>query len=284
VINAQGDPDMVNIIRMGLAVVCGLAWVGVAAAAPIPEKKKLTEEERAKVEKAVKDYLQQMMAASGALQPLQDERLERVFPRHAFYTLLFRQYPVGRPAPKGFAVSNVLVADADGKVQVFTTASKDLLAFFNAAMRPSQTDDQVKDIGRAWIRVLQEFYQDGFYKFALMDDATKVTTDGATRKVSVKVVAMQGGNGEINATVEVAANGMLTKFDGTSSLKPGPRPICHATKLLDPDPLVRRIVEQDLLIMGVAAKPYLEEQRAKAAPELQQAIDRIWQRILDADR
>ncbi len=275
---------MVNIIRMGLAVVCGLAWVGVAAAAPLPEKKKLTDEERAKVEKAVKSYLDEMKAGAGALQPLQDERLEKLFPRHAFYTLLFRQYPVGRPAPKGFAVSNVLAADADGKVLVFTTANKDLLAFFNSAMLPSQTDDQVKDIGRAWLRVVQEFYQDGFYKFALLDDATKVTTDGPVKKVSVKVVAMQGGNGEINVNLELAANGTLTKFDGTSSLKPGPRPICHATKLLDPDPLVRRIVEQDLLIMGVAAKPYLDEQRAKAAPELQQAIDRVWQRILDADR
>ena len=69
-----------------------------------------------------------------------------------------------------------------------------------------------------------------------------------------------------------------------SKLKPGPRPICHATKLLDPDPVVRAIVEQDLLIMGRAAKPYLDEQRAKASPELQQAIDRIWQRILNEGR
>ena len=44
------------------------------------------------------------------------------------------------------------------------------------------------------------------------------------------------------------------------------------------------MAEQDLLIMGRAAKPYLDEQRAKASPALQQAIDRIWQRILDAEK
>jgi hypothetical protein len=54
--------------------------------------------------------------------------------------------------------------------------------------------------------------------------------------------------------------------------------------LLDPDPVVRSIVEQDLLIMGPAAGPYLEEQRARAAPDLQRAIDRIWQRVLAGER
>jgi hypothetical protein len=58
------------------------------------------------------------------------------------------------------------------------------------------------------------------------------------------------------------------------------RPICQATKLLDPDPIVRKMAEQDLLIMGAAARDYLLEQRAKAGPELQAAIDRIWERML----
>jgi hypothetical protein len=44
------------------------------------------------------------------------------------------------------------------------------------------------------------------------------------------------------------------------------------------------MAEQDLLCMGRAAKSYLDEQRAKAGPELQKAIDRIWQRIVDDDR
>jgi hypothetical protein len=275
---------MRNVIRFGLAVACGLAWGGLASAAPLPEKKKLTDEEWAKAEKAVKDSLEQMKAAYGFLQPLKDERLEQLFPRHAFFTLLFRQYPVGRVPPKGFAVSNIVVADTAGKVMVFSSASKEMLDFFNTGVTMAKTDDQIKDVGRAWIRLFQEFHQDGFYKFALMDDSTKVTTDGATKKVNVKVVAMQGGNGEVTASLVLDANGTVTKIDGGSNLKPGPRPICHATKLLAPDPLVRRIVEQDLLIMGPAVKPYLDEQRAKASPELQQAIDRVWQRILDADR
>jgi hypothetical protein len=44
------------------------------------------------------------------------------------------------------------------------------------------------------------------------------------------------------------------------------------------------MAEQDLLIMGRAARPYLEEQRARARPELRRAIDAIWQKIVEQDR
>ena len=40
------------------------------------------------------------------------------------------------------------------------------------------------------------------------------------------------------------------------------------------------MAEQELLFMGRAAKDYLDEQRTKAGPALQKAIDRIWERIV----
>ena len=67
-------------------------------------------------------------------------------------------------------------------------------------------------------------------------------------------------------------------------MKRGVRPICQATKLLDPDPVVRQMAEDAILVMGKAADEYLSEQRARATPALREAIDRIWQRILIEDR
>jgi hypothetical protein len=68
------------------------------------------------------------------------------------------------------------------------------------------------------------------------------------------------------------------------ALRAGVRPICQATKLLDSDAIVRRMAEQDLLVMGRAAKTYLDQVRATAGPKLQRAIDHIWQRILEEGR
>jgi hypothetical protein len=44
------------------------------------------------------------------------------------------------------------------------------------------------------------------------------------------------------------------------------------------------MAEQAILVMGRAAGEYVDEQRARATPELRQAIDRLWRRILAEDR
>jgi hypothetical protein len=73
--------------------------------------------------------------------------------------------------------------------------------------------------------------------------------------------------------------GKLAKVNEKAAIRPGPRPICQATKLLDADPIVRRIAEQDLLIMGLSSRDYLMERRERASPELREAIDRVWLQI-----
>jgi hypothetical protein len=126
------------------------------------------------------------------------------------------------------------------------------------------------------------FSQDGFYTFG--DAYVRVTTfaDGSLQ-VSGRVRVTAGGKGHIRATLDFDSNGCLKEVSEVRRVCPGVRPICQATKLLDPDPLVRRMAEQDILVMGTAAKGYLDEQRAKARPELQKAIDRIWKRIVDEE-
>src|SRR6266568_6537950 len=101
---------------------------------------------------------------------------------------------------------------------------------------------------------------------------------------SSNYIRMAGGEGQIDVMITLGAAGSLVQIYEKSALRPGIRPICQATKLLDRDPIVRRMAEQDVLVMGRAAKPYLDQVRATARPKLQQAIDRIWQRILDEGR
>src|SRR5262249_56267441 len=98
----------------------------------------------------------------------------------------------------------------------------------------------------------------------------------------VKFIASEGGNGEV--TVRMSFEDGKVNITEGGELKPGPRPKCQATKLLDPDPEVRRICEDNLLIMGPACLGYLAEQRAKAPPELQREIDHVRGRIERGER
>jgi hypothetical protein len=229
-----------------------------------------------------------MLKAKGfRLAQVKDGVVERVFPKHTFFTVLFPQYPVARPAPEGLKPSNVFAVGPDGKPQLLTNAaggSDGLVNFFQDNLPPVQEDDAAKDAARAFVRLGQEFQQDGFYTFTLQDDSTKVTKEKDGKTASARTMATKGGNGEIKAALTFNDAGKMTGAEMHVELKPGPRPICQATKLLDADPVVRRMAEQDLLVMGRAARPYLDEQRAKAAPELQKAIDRLWERICAEDR
>jgi len=262
-----------------------LAWAGACAAltaAPAPREGKLTAEEVARAEKAAKQKLEDLKGGYGLLQPIKDEALGEVFPRHAFFSVLFRQYPVARVVPEGLKASNVFAVGAD-KVQVITDP-RGLEAFFRAHLPAGAGDARLKQDARAWLRLAQQLRQDGFFRFGLVEDSLKVTPGKGGKAVSGTAAVMAGGSGTLGATLSFNEAGKLTGVRAIDKVREGPRPICQATKLLDRDPVVRRMAEQDLLLMGRAAKPYLDEQRARAPAELRRAIDRLWRRICAEDR
>jgi hypothetical protein len=245
-----------------------------------------TEEEIAKAKKAVEDKIKELKGERLIFpRHVGDDPVLKAFPNHLFFAAHIRQYPVAVLPVEGSKIKtqNLFIVSKDGKV-VHLTAPKELEKFFKDTLAPAKDDTALKLAATAWLALTPEFVQDGFYKFRTVEDATKITPEKTGKKVTGQVVVMQGGNGEINSTLVFDEAGKLAQATDQAKVRAGPRPICQATKLLDSDPIVRKMAEQDLLIMGRAAREYLLQQRAKASPGLQQAIDRIWQRIVEEDR
>jgi hypothetical protein len=247
-------------------------------AAPVDAPKPPNAEDIAKAKKIVEEdeRLKDRGAIIGAID---DPVVGKALPEHVYVTVIFRQFPVARRLPEGLSGANVFAVDRDGKVTVLKDA-KELKKFVIAHSRTAKEDEQLKDAARAWVRLASVLHQDGFYRFKPMDDATKVAEEDGARTATATVVVMAGGSGTLTGKLTFDADGKVKDATEEAKIRPGPRPICQATKLLDPDPIVRRMAEQDLLCMGTAAKAYLDEQRAKAPPELQRAIDRLWQQIV----
>jgi len=264
-----------------LAVLMNLPATGRARAAD-PPGGKAAPAEVVQAEKAVKAYLEKIKGAHGTVSHVKDETLERTLPGHVFFTVFYRQFPVGDVPPAGLKVSNIFAVQ-DDRVEALTE-KKELERYFKTHLPPAGNDERLKDGVRAWLRVSQQLQQDGFYKFVFEDDSLRVMDNKKMKIVSGKLTVMAGGNGLIHARLIYNMAGKLTEVSEDSKVNPGPRPICQATKLLDRDPIVRRMAEQDLLIMGRPARTYLDEQRARASPELKKAIDRMWQRICERDR
>lgn len=202
----------------------------------------------------------------------------KTLPNHHFIVVRYRIFPVARVLPEGMHPSNLFAVSKDGKLEHLKDA-KTLEAFFRAHSPAVKSEPDAKAMLAAWLTLAQEFHQDGMYLFEVMDK--EFTVDGD--KANGRAIVMKGGNGQISAELVIDKDGKLAQATEKAALRPGPRPICQATKLLDADPLVRRIAEQDLLIMGLSARDYIQEQRQLAPPALREAIDRVWQQIVKND-
>jgi hypothetical protein len=237
---------------------------------------------RADDQQLVEDYLKDRGASGAVVRPITDDYVGRTFPDFSFFGVIFRQYPVAVLCPQthGLNCSNIFFVK-DGRVD-FASTIPDLNFFFAAQLGPVPSKEAAADAANTWLRFSEELKQDLFYTFSA-PEISYMPRDDITR-VRGRAAVIAGGEGHIEMLMLLGNAGSLVNIYEKGALRPGIRPICQATKLLDRDPIVRRMAEQDLLVMGRAAKAYLDEVRATARPELQRAIDRIWQRILAEGR
>jgi hypothetical protein len=238
----------------------------------------------ADAEEQVKEYLKSIKGENGGrVAVIKHDALAKIFPKNAFVSVIYPRFPVARPVPEPLQPANVFVVAVEGKVAPMTNV-KELEKFF-IDHAPKADAANGKAILFSWLRLSQELAQDGFYKFnEPKEGAANGSSDGKMQLSGTASVDPAGGNkGQISCTVYFQ-DGVITKIDHKANLSPGPRPRCQATKLLDADPIVRQMAEDSIRVMGRACKYYLDEQRVKASPELRQAIDRVWQRIVEEGR
>ena len=230
----------------------------------------------------VLDYLVARGAGGAVVRPITDDYVGRTFPDFSFFGVIFRQYPIAVQCPQMQDLKCANLFFVKGGQVDFVATIPDLEFFFVAEMGPAPCEKAAIDAAGTWLRFSEELKQDLFYTFST-PEISYMPREDITR-VRGQTTVMAGGEGRIETLITLGAAGSLVNIREKSALRPGVRPICQATKLLDRDPIVRRMAEQDLLVMGRPAKPYLDQVRATARPKLQQAIDRIWQRILNEGR
>jgi hypothetical protein len=236
------------------------------------------------------DYLKTIHAPTNAVRitPLNDKDFLSIFPNHTLFSVGFPQYPVARIAPKPLQPSNLIAIATDNKnapVLPITTLEqwRDFVSRHGATVRDARAAEQV---ARVYVRGAAELHQDGFFRFTIEVEPARLLPDKAnTIRVQgqAKVEPKNGDRGSIQVALTLT-DGRLTQAQHQVQISAGIRPICQATRLVDPDPVIRRMAEDALRVLGHDALPYLEEQRQRASPQLREAIDRLWQRILQEDR
>ena len=216
--------------------------------------------------------------------------LDALFPDRLFYAVVVRQFPLARPVSPPFNDQNVVVYHRDGSIDL-QASPEAMQTYFKRSLAPAQNQGDAVRVMAAWLRLTQTYSEDGMFRFTIPMEQIKTAwqpSGGLVVTGKALVVAKGGDSGEIDSTLTFIGQGTnprrLVSIHDKRDVHAGVRPICQATKLLDRDPIVRRMAEQDLMVMGSAAWSYIGEQREKASPELRSTIDRIWKRILAEKR
>jgi hypothetical protein len=216
-------------------------------------------------QRLVEDYLNSRGVIGAVVRPIVDDYVARTFPNFSFFGVIFRQYPVAVTCPQGqdLKCANVFFVK-DGHVDFFSTLP-DLKFFFATQLGPVPSADGAIDAASTWLRLSEELKQDLFYGFSAPEISYTPRDDITQVRGLASVIS--GGEGHIDMVMTLGTAGSLVLISERSTIRPGVRPICQATKLLDRDPIVRRMAEQDVLVMGRAAKPYLDQVRANSPPK-----------------
>jgi hypothetical protein len=259
-----------------------LLLLGLAVSLPAKEPAgKGPEGSLAKAKAAVEQQLKDWNAQGARVQGIEEPYLRDLFPKVQFVAVHFPLWPIPRATPAPLKHQNVFAVTADGKLTHLTDA-KGLEKFFRASLGPVDPPKAV----RSWLRLSTEFVQDGFYKFKISDDIkdTSVASSFSNYVGTAEVVPEMGNKGYLKVAIRFGRGNKITRVEEENKVVRGIRPRCQATLLLHPDPVIRAIAEQDLLVLGQSARTYLEEQRGRAGPELRQAIDRVWRQIVAEGR
>ncbi|MCC7528623.1 MAG: hypothetical protein IT342_08885 [Candidatus Melainabacteria bacterium] len=230
-------------------------------------------------EKTQKEFFQNRQ---GMLTELKDPELAQTFGTKLNWSLLrYPIWPIAMMINPPLQSNNLFVVDGKNKIVAHLTDMEMLKKFCLQNMHSVKTEQHAKEALLAYLRLQQELAQDGMFQFGIKRDWLKVSSSGGRFAASGRSVVAQntGNEGYLESKLVFGADGKLVSAESVNKLQEGMRPICQSTKLLDPDPIVRRMAEQDILLMGTSCKFYLDEMRAKAMPEMQQAIDRILKQI-----
>lgn len=199
----------------------------------------------------------------------------------------YREFPVAFAPNPPLVQRNVFLV-RNGKAEHFK--SREAMRKSFVAGLPPVAEQDLTAICTEYAFASAHFSQDGMFQFVVDPKrftAKKLNGDQAIVTATIPVVEKGGDKGklvDVFTFTKVGTKFQLKSVDEKDTIQPGIRPVCQCTLLLDKNPIVRKIAERDLLVMGKDAFPYMREQMAIASPELKIEIERVWKRIERGER
>jgi hypothetical protein len=150
-----------------------------------------------------------------------DEAVRRIFPRERFYGVYFYVgYPRPGKLPAELRTHNLIQVQADGAVERIGERES-LSALFEKKIPPARDEAQARAATAACIRVAEEFYQDGLYKFH--DSEVKVTRQTSDLVAVGRTAVKSRGTGTVSVTLMFKPSGEVHSVTIEGRVRPDAR-------------------------------------------------------------
>ena len=161
----------------------------------------------------------------GLIVSIDYDSVGKALPSKLFYVLQYRQYPVAQALPEPLAYNNLVAVLPDGKVLLLADINA-LETLFRSSLAPVKGKAEAATALKAWLRLTQEFNQDGSFEFSIPDNSVEIRADrnGITASGKDVVVPASGNRGEIRVQLIFDSAGKLTKVIENAQIIPGRRP------------------------------------------------------------
>ncbi|HYR76325.1 MAG TPA: hypothetical protein VEM96_10830 [Pyrinomonadaceae bacterium] len=175
---------------------------------------------------AIHRWLARMPGAQGgSIVSIDDAAVMQAFPSERFYILRYPRYPVAQVLPEALTYNNLVVTSTDRRVEQIPDTTV-LETIFRSKLITVKDERRALSAVTAWLRLTQEFHQDGFLEFSKPDDTLKAlrNSDGITALGTTRVIAEAGNNGQIAVVIKFDRTGKCSEVQETANVIAGRRP------------------------------------------------------------
>ena len=158
--------------------------------------------------------------AAPKIAPVDGGAVNTLFTHDQFFTKQFMRYPRAVKPPGSLKLENLVRVRTGGSVERIEDVDA-LKKLFAVKLADTRDEKQVREVLLAFMRLVQEFYQDGFYIFAVPDQSVSIVRDGDHFVASAKAVVTKGGQGDIEVKM---TTGSATNIEVTGKVRPDVRP------------------------------------------------------------
>jgi hypothetical protein len=158
-------------------------------------------------------------ASAATVAPVDDEALRHILGAERFFIVRFEGASHAPIPPAPLRLANLIWVQPNGTVKRLEDPAM-LRVIFTEKIAPVRSESEARDVMKAYLRLAEEFVQDGFYKFVVAERSISVNREQDHLVATGRAEVAERGSGGVSATLIFDASGKLVDASSVAKVHP----------------------------------------------------------------